>query len=148
MDIVGYINSSQVDVRKDAFVPEITIISPIPNETFGSSPFNFTIFIVEEDLVSTWYTVQGSTIEIPFTGLTGTIDQVAWNNALEGDVTITFYAQDRAGNIGTKAVVVIKSIPESIPEPIIPGYNLFFLLGFLFVVATILLIRRRRKIVE
>lgn len=138
MDILGHINSSQVVVRKDAFVPEITIISPHPNETYGSTPFNFTISIFESDLVSTWYTVQGSSIEIPFTGLTGTIDQIAWNNAPEGDVTITFYAQDRAGNIGTKVVVVIKSIPESIPEPIIPGYNLLFLLSILSFVAIII----------
>jgi len=33
-------------------------------------------------------------------------------------------------------------------DGLISGYNLFFLLGFLFVVATLLLIRRRRKIVE
>ena len=69
--------------------------------------------------------------EFSFTELTGTIDQDAWDNALEGNITITFYAEDRAGNVGTENVVVIKRIPS---QPSIPGYNLFVLLGVLSVI--------------
>ena len=142
IDKAGNTNSSTVIVRKDINIPEITILSPIPDEMFGNNPPDFNISISEDDLVvSTWYTIQGSITQYPITGLTGTIDQDAWNDALEGDITITFYAQDRAGNIGTESVTVIKSIPT---PPAIPGYNLLILCSIFFT-TLITLIRKKNK---
>jgi len=93
-------------------IPEITIHSPTPNEIFGNTPPEFYISIFEDDLiVSTWYTVEGSTTQYPFTGVTGTISQEAWENAVEGNITITFFAQDREENIGNESIIVIKRIP-------------------------------------
>ena len=69
------------------------------------------------------------------TELTGTIDQVIWNALNEGEITITFYAQDIRGEIGANSIIVIKRIPF---QPTISGYNLFFLLGILSVVAIII----------
>jgi len=140
IDKAGNMNSSLVIVRKDAHIPDITIISPILDDVFANTPPDFSISIIEEDLISTWYTVEGSIIQYPFIGLTGTIDQDAWNNALEGEITITFYAQDRAGNIGTESIVVIKSIP---PRPSVPGYNVFLLIGAISVVSVIIMKRQK-----
>ncbi len=142
IDKVGNSNSSEVIVRKDAYIPDITIFSPTPDEIFGITTPDFNISIIEEDLVSRWYIVQGNITQYPFTGKTGTIDQVAWNGALEGQINITFYAQDRAGNIGTETVIVIKRIPS---HPSISGYNLFILLGVLSV-AIIMIERKWRNL--
>lgn len=142
IDKVGNTNSSEVIVRKDAYIPEITIHSPEQDEMFGSTPPEFNISIIEEDLVFMWYIIEGNITQYPFTELTGTISQEAWEKVIEGDVTITFYAQDRAGNIGIESVVVIKSIPS---QPAIPGYNVFVLLGVLSV-AIIIIVKKWRNL--
>ncbi|MFX1374185.1 MAG: SBBP repeat-containing protein [Promethearchaeota archaeon] len=138
-DESGNTNSSNVIVRKDAYIPEITIHSPIENEKFGKNAPNFNISIIEEDLFSTWYTIEGVAGTFPCTSLVDNINQDAWDNVPNGEITITFFAQDRAGNIGSEDIIVIKSIPS---EPKILGFNLFFLLGVLSVVVPIL----RKKI--
>ena len=140
IDKVGNTNSSEVIVRKDAYVPDIIIYSPLDDQKFGKTSPEYNITIIEEDLVSTWYTIEGIAGTFLFTGLRGTINQDAWNDVPEGEIAITFYAQDRAGNLGSESVVVIKSIPS---EPAIPGYNLFFLPGVLSVL--VILIRKKLK---
>ncbi|MCK4382791.1 MAG: hypothetical protein KAW66_05800, partial [Candidatus Lokiarchaeota archaeon] len=137
IDKVGNTNSSDVIVRKDAYIPNITIHSPLQDEIFRSTPPEFNISIIEEDLISMWYIIEGNITQYPFIGVTGTISQEAWDHAIKGDVTITFYAQDRAGNIGIESIIVIKSTPSQ-PQPSIKGYNLFFLLGVLSVVIIII----------
>ena len=140
IDKTGNVNSSEVIVRKDTNIPDITIYSPVEDQKFGKSSPDFNISIIEEDLVSTWYTIEGIAGTFTFTGLTGAIDQDAWDDVPEGDITITFYAIDSAGNTGSESVIVIKSIPS---EPVIPGYNIIFLLGIVAVIA--ILIRKKLK---
>ena len=71
IDKVGNINSSDVVVRKDAYAPDITIHSPLLNQKFGKNPPGFNISIIEEDLISIWYTVEGIAGTFPVTELTG-----------------------------------------------------------------------------
>ena len=140
IDKVGNTNSSEVIVRKDANLPTIIIDSPLQAEQFNNSPPGFNISIVEEDLVSSWYTIDGVVGTFSFSELAGYIDQNAWIDAPEGEVTITFFASDRAGNIGSQSVTVIKNIP---PSSTIPGYNLLFLLGILTV--TIIIVSKKTE---
>lgn len=139
-DLAGNSKFSEVIVRKDAYIPDITILSPALDESFTNRPPDFNFSIIEEDLVSIWYTVEGSINQFPITGLTGTIDQDVWNNIPQGEVTITFYAQDRAGNIGTESIVVAKNIPSA---PEISGYSIFLLVGVISIVSAILLKRKK-----
>jgi hypothetical protein len=145
-DILGYTsinnNFSNLYTIKihDFQAPIITIHSPTIDESFTNIAPEFNISIIEEDLVSIWYTVEGSIIQFPIIGLTGTIDQDVWNNIPQGEVTITFYAQDTEGNIGTESVVVTKSIPSA---PVISGYNVFLLIGVISIVSAILLERQK-----
>ncbi len=126
----------------DVIAPVITIISPQPSTSYGIDAPDFNISIIESDLDATWYTIQGGLFEYQFTGLNGTIDQEGWDVTPEGEISITFYAEDGAGNIGSESVVVIKSIPT---QPEIPGYNIYlFLLGILSV-AIILLVKKMKK---
>ena len=131
IDKAGNVNSSEIIVRKDAYAPEIIINSPLNEQKFGKTPPDYNISIIEEDLVSTWYTIEGVAGTFSFTGLTGSIDRDAWDDAPKGEITITFYVVDRAGNIGSESIVVIKSIPS---EPAIPSYNVFLLFGILVIV--------------
>ncbi len=112
--------------------PKISIISPIANETFGKNApeYNLSLEGVPHTM---WCEIEGISGNLSITDLTGTIDQDAWNNLTEGDITITFYAQDSRGEIGSESIVVKKNIPSTIP-----GYNLFFLLGIISVVAIII----------
>jgi hypothetical protein len=47
-----------------------------------------------------------------FTEEDGIISQSVWNAMSDGFVTITFYALDEAGNIGTAEVTIGKNTPE------------------------------------
>jgi len=138
-DSLGYLGFKEVIIWKDLVAPKITINSPTPNQLCGVNSPTFSLTIIEEDLVSAWYTIEGLAGTFLLLELNGTLNQDAWDNVPEGDITITFHAIDRAGNIGTESVTVIKSIPS---PPVIPGYNLCFLLGILSFVAIII----RKKI--
>ena len=87
-----------------------------------------------------WCEIEGISGTLSITDLTGTIDQEAWNNLTQGDITITFYVQDSRDQIDSESIVVKKSIPSAIP-----GYNLFFLLGILSVVAIIISKKVRKQ---
>jgi parallel beta-helix repeat protein len=139
IDKADNINSDEVAVRKDAYIPDITIHLPIQDEVFKRTAPAFNISIVEEHFISAWYTIEGS-VPYPISGYVGTINQDAWDSLPEGDVIIIFYVTDKAGNIGFKSVTVIKRIPA---PPAIPGFNLFLLLSTISVV--IILLRKKVK---
>ncbi len=142
-DSLGHVGFKDVQILKDSVSPVITIHSPFENNSFGNTAPSFNITIIEEDLMSMWYVLEGVLTQHPFTGVTGTINQEAWDHAIEGNVSITFYAQDRAGNIAFESVVVIKSIPSQ-PQPFISGFNLFVLLSVLSVI-TIFVAKRLKN---
>lgn len=107
-DSVGNIGSAEVLIYKDINIPQITINAPLANEFFGSTAPNFNISIIESNLHSRWYTLDGGLTNITFIGLTGTINQTEWNKFGEGAITITFYANDTTGNIGHADVTIYK----------------------------------------
>ena len=103
----GKLGKKHVVVRKDIINPMITILSPMENELFGNSTFNFEIFINEPHLDHTWYTLNGGQPYF-FTGFTGIINQEAWEACGNGTVTISFYANDSVGNWAFEEVIVRK----------------------------------------
>ena len=143
IDEAGNTNSSELLVRKDIYIPEITIHTPFKDDLFGNTPPEFIISIIEDNLVvSTWYTIEGVAGDFFFTGLTGSINQDAWDNVTEGEIKITFFAIDQAGNFGVKSVTVIKNLSS---QAVIPGYNLFFLVGILSIVIIVINKKLRNK---
>jgi len=107
-DSVGNIGSAGVLIYKDINIPQITINAPLANEFYGSIAPNFNISIIESNLHSRWYTLDGGLTNITFIELTETINQTEWNNLEEGAITITFYANDTTGNIGHADVTIYK----------------------------------------
>ncbi len=137
-DSLGHVGFKDVQILKDLVIPIISIYSPLNEDVFGNKAPEFNITIIEENLASTWYTIENVTGTFNFSGSSGFIDQNAWTNLPQGNITITFYAQDRAGHIGIESVVIIKNLPFQIP-----GYNLFFLLSVLCTI-TIIVSKRLR----
>ena len=138
-DSFGYIGFEDVQIMKDSINPVITIHSPLDEDVFGRKAPKFNISIFEENLESIWYTLENISGTFLFTELTDNIDQDGWTALPQGNITITFYAQDGTGNIGIESVIVIKKIPFQIP-----GYNFLFFLGILSLV-TIFLSQKLRK---
>jgi len=87
--------------------PIITINSPNTGDAFDDAP-SFDITIDEDYLFTMWYTLDGGVTTYPFTGFSGMIDQAAWDALPDGDITITFYANDKAENMGSTEVIVLK----------------------------------------
>jgi len=117
-------DSSSMVINKDTVDPSIdSIDSPLSGAWFDSSPPNYITSITETNLDTIWYTLDGGTNN--YTGAaSGTIDSTAWNNAGEGTVTITFYANDSAGNWDTSTIIINRDTVDpsidSIDSPL-PG---------------------------
>jgi peptide/nickel transport system substrate-binding protein len=114
----GLIGTASISIYKDSIDPVISIIDPNPGDVFSTSIPFYNITITEDNLVSYWYTLDGSTA-IPITSTTGSINETLWNALPLGQVTITFYGLDSTGNIGFSSVIITKNAPPAPPD--IPG---------------------------
>jgi len=108
-DSLGTIYSSDIRYFSvDTLSPIITINSPLQNEYFGSTAPNFDVSITEPNLNTIWYTLDNGLTNITFTGFTGTINQTEWDDQVDGQVTIRFYANDTFGYINYTDVLINK----------------------------------------
>lgn len=137
-DSLGHVGFRDVQILKDTIAPVITIHSPLEGKSFGNVAPSFNVSIIEENLDSVWYTIEGVASNFTLSELSGILDKDAWTDAPVGEVNITFYTRDSAGNLGFESVIVIKSAQ-------IPGYNLLFLLGILSFVSIILIKKNPNK---
>ncbi|MFX1499621.1 MAG: nitrous oxide reductase family maturation protein NosD [Promethearchaeota archaeon] len=117
-DTLGHIGSSGVTLHKDTVFPIIIINSPAEGERFGSSAPSFNVRITEDYLDTMWYTLDGGLTNYTIMD-NGTLNQDAWTALAQGEVNITFYASDLAGNEVSESVTVIKNIPAEGIEPVI-----------------------------
>ncbi|MCJ7650100.1 MAG: right-handed parallel beta-helix repeat-containing protein [Candidatus Lokiarchaeota archaeon] len=119
----------------DDIPPVITIIFPLPDSVFDLVAPNYNISIDELNLDAIWYTLDGGITNYTITGLTGTFNQTAWEVLNEGSITIWFYANDTAGNVGSAVVTVKKDIsapvitiifplPDEVFGLVAPNYNI------------------------
>ncbi len=141
----GYEGQAEVTVRKGIIAPIITILTPTSGQIFDYPPV-FDIIINELNLDSTWYTIDGGSTNITFSGTDGIINEFAWNSTPSGPITINFYAQDSLGNVGTNHVIIVKTSQQNGLPPEIPGYNLFALLGVCFIITIIISNKNRKKL--
>ncbi|MFX1494366.1 MAG: nitrous oxide reductase family maturation protein NosD [Promethearchaeota archaeon] len=108
----GVIDRYPICYILDTFLPNITIVNLKDGDIFGQESPSFTLLIQEYLLDSQWYQIDNSGPNYPFSGLSGTIDQDVWDSLSAGRHNITFYAQDKANNIGYAEVYVIKQVDE------------------------------------
>jgi len=128
-DSRGYISSRSVIVIKDVFKPSITINTPNPIDLFGSNAPNYDLTVIEDNLDSIWYTLDGGFTNSTPVSASGTIDQVMWNALPNGTVIIQFYANDTLGKLNYEEVLVRKDIIE--PTLIINSPNSNNLFGLI-----------------
>lgn len=107
-DIFSNIGIAEVSVIKDTTDPIIIIHSPTDGEVFGNNAPLFNITVTENNLDVMWYSFDGGVSTYVITNNT-VFNQTAWAALTEGDVTITFYARDLAGNEASEAVTVVKT---------------------------------------
>ncbi|MFX1567561.1 MAG: nitrous oxide reductase family maturation protein NosD [Promethearchaeota archaeon] len=123
----------------DSIAPVVTILAPIDNSRYNITAPSYQISIVEDNLDSYWYIISWDSGESPaFTAsLSGTVDQALWDSLPLGNYTLTVYANDTAGNIGSDSVtIIIEGLPSG--SPAIP-FGSFYLIISLVSVAIILI---------
>jgi hypothetical protein len=86
-------------------------MNPVDGQAFVGSVPSFVVTIIDAFILDMWYSLDGGLTKYFFTA-NGTIDQEAWDALPEGSVTLTFYANDTAGNLSSESINIIKSIPE------------------------------------
>ena len=156
-DSKGYMDQVSVDITKITDIPLINIISPTLNQEFGNQPPDFTITITDSSsIVSMWYTLDGGINNDSFTGLTDSIATIPWGAAPEGELTLSFYAEDEIGNVGFLSRIIIKNLsvipsepPPDIPDetPLgIPGFKTFILVGVIAILTLVITKRKKYKI--
>jgi len=106
-DSVGNVNSSSVTVIRDTGAPTININSPFLNDVFATTAPAFIVEIRDFLLNTTWYTVDGGLTKFIFTS-NESLNANVWNNASDGLINITFYANDTLGNTNSVSVSVYK----------------------------------------
>ena len=135
-DSIGRISSSSIEVIKDSISPTINILAPLEGEKFTSTPPQFNIQVNDVNLERIMYSINNEERQLYVDG--NLIDQSTWDN-LEGMITVTIYAYDKAGNIETKTIRIIKE----------PGFSpLLFIFIIILAIASVaipgLFIRRSR----
>jgi len=146
-DDLGHIGSAGVNFIKDTVAPVITINSPIEGEKFGKNAPSFTITIIEENLDTSWYSFDGGLINYTITD-NRVFNQDAWAALTKGEITITFYAIDLAGNEATESVTVIKSIPSDGMGPgIIAIIVVSSVVGGIVLVAVVYILLKKRGVI-
>ncbi|HEC39964.1 MAG TPA: hypothetical protein ENI29_17125, partial [bacterium] len=92
----------------DDVSPNIIINSPNVDEIFGFDAPEFNITVIDQSLNTTWYTFDGGIANFTFTGFIGFINQTAWDSQVSNIITLRFYANDSAGNLGFKDINITK----------------------------------------
>ncbi len=107
-DTLGNVGTASVTVYKDIIAPSITGTGLAPWQLCNATPPAFSLTIGEANFNMTWYSLDG--------GLTNTTCSLMgmlatqWASYGNGTVTVTFWANDTLGNVGTASVTVYKDI--------------------------------------
>ncbi len=123
--------------------PIITINSPHEGGRFDNIAPSFIITVTDIYIVSMWYTLDDGQHNYTFTGFAGTIAQSAWDAMSDGTITITFYAIDIAGNIGTTEITISKNLPEEFDPTLV--IVIVSLVGGVAVAAVVYIFIKKRK---
>ncbi|MFX0003403.1 MAG: hypothetical protein ACFE9J_07960 [Candidatus Hermodarchaeota archaeon] len=111
-DSLGNINNSfYLTLYKDTLAPNISINLPVQNQEVGETAPQYDLTIMEENLATLWYTLDGGITNKTFTQSLGQIDQQIWDQIWEShadgaQIIIRFYANDTLNHLGYKDVTI------------------------------------------
>jgi len=106
-DSLGYGTSEEVTVRKDINQPTLVINTPISDTLYDNIAPMFNVELSDPNLDTSWYSIDGGLTNIIFT-TNSSINQTLWEPTPDGQVEITFYVNDTAGNLIFDSVTVRK----------------------------------------
>lgn len=157
-DTLGNIGQKDIIVFKDTEAPNIIVLKPIENSTYGTIPPNYSVLIsgynIEygDDIDSCWYYIKElkETVNIYISGgidnLNGTINPVLWGQAPEGFVNIEFGVKDVFGNEQYINIKLQKRLPREKPlDTIILTIYISTIVGAAAIAIAVLIIRQRIK---
>jgi hypothetical protein len=112
-DSLGREEFNTVSIEKDAIMPIVNLITPLDDTTYTDDyePPNFIVEIFDIHLHQMWYTISSNSQKY-FFSVNDSINDTAWMSLPEGNVTISFYANDTAGNMDYSQVIVRKDAFE------------------------------------
>ncbi|MFW9881629.1 MAG: hypothetical protein ACFFG0_51845, partial [Candidatus Thorarchaeota archaeon] len=105
-DTAGFITSSEVLVSKDNLRPEIIILSPSENDIFSGGAPSYKVDIRDVNLDKMWYTLNNGAQKEFMTN--NSIAQGLWDSLAEGNINLSFYANDTVGNLNYASVRIKK----------------------------------------
>ncbi|MFX1497910.1 MAG: ABC transporter substrate-binding protein [Promethearchaeota archaeon] len=143
-DSNGSIVTDEVLIYKDTTAPKILINIPNDKDVFGSDAPSYDVSISDIHLSEMWYTLDEGLHTYIFTEFTGTIDQTAWNAIAQGEINITFYAIDVVGNLASKSITIIKSIPNGL-DPIMLTIIAGLIVGGVVIASVVYIFMKRRS---
>ncbi len=118
-DVPGTSNDDRFPIWDDGedAIPIINVGTPNVDDIFSLKAPNFSVSITEQNLNASWYSLFSGgawSANYTFNGTkgTGTINQTAWNECIDGSVLIRFFANDSKGYLGQDEVSVIKDTLE------------------------------------
>ena len=134
----------------DTIAPRISISYPSAGQEFSKPPA-YILTIIEENIESKWYTINGGP-NTPFKPKIGVINDTAWNSLEDGPITLRFYVSDIGDREAFDEVIVIKDTTggPSTQPPENSGYNFYLVYSLCLLIGTlsvisVLLIRNRLK---
>ncbi|NVM34764.1 MAG: right-handed parallel beta-helix repeat-containing protein [Candidatus Lokiarchaeota archaeon] len=142
-DLFGHIGSAGVNIIKDTIAPIIIINSPVEGAKFGKTAPLFNITVTEVNLDVMWYSFDGGVTTYAITNNT-IFNQTTWTVLAPGNVTITFYVRDIAGNEATEEVTVIKSVPSGLDPGFIIIIVVVSIVGGVAVITVVYIFMKKR----
>jgi len=147
-DTIANLGSAEVTISKDTTAPVIAINEPIDGQMFGSSPPNYNISITENNLDSMWYTMDGGVNNFTLSTYTGLLDSAAWSALSDGSITITFYANDTAGNRASINITITRDTTPSTP-PAIPFGSSYLIIAIISITSLVISIKvKQEKVIK
>ena len=131
----------------DSISPVVTILSPLDNSHYNTTAPTYSINIIEVNLDTYYYVISGTSGDYLriITSLSGSIDQSLWDSLPAGTYTLTMYANDTTGNLGSDSITIVKETLPSGP-PAIPFGSFYLILAILSMVTILISIHIRRKL--
>jgi hypothetical protein len=144
-DTIGHISSESVMVLKSiTTTPIITIHQPIFNSEFGATAPAYNISVSGPNLDTVWYTMDGGINNKTISSFVGGLDQSLWDALPNGQITITFCANNTLGHYNSESVIVLKNIPNITQG--IPSFNIFIILGIIGLVTAAYLKKKLKNL--
>ena len=117
-DSLGNLEYKAITVRKDIINPEIIVFSPILGQEYSSYSPMYKIS-ANEKINRYWYSLNHGITNTSILTTQGTIDPKLWEQLDSGEVNLTFYAEDLAGNVGKCAITLRKTAIETAFSPLL-----------------------------